>query len=62
MTPTRKRDHQHKEQKKSGKPKDRKAFLDQKHLVRRKRRKAHSEYLENLFWAPQHTQCRRYRE
>ena len=44
----RKRDHLHKKQKKSGKPKDRKAFLDQKHLAQRKLRKAHSEYLENL--------------
>ena len=44
----RKRDHLHKKQKTSGKPKDRKAFLDQKHLAQRKLRKAHSEYLENL--------------
>ena len=44
----RKRDHLYRKQKKSGKPKDRKAFQDQKHLAQRKLRKAHSEYLENL--------------
>ena len=52
----RERDHLHNKQKKSGKPKDREAFLKHKHLVQQKPKKtAHGEYLENLLGLGQTT-------
>ena len=51
----RKRDHLHQKLKKSGKPKDRDAFLKHKHLVQHKLKTAHSEYLENLLGLSQTT-------
>ena len=51
----RKRDHLHRKHKKSGKSKDREAFLKYKHLVQQKLKTAHSEYLESLLGLGQTT-------
>ena len=48
-------EHLHRKHKKSGKPKDREAFLKHKHLVQHKLKTAHSEYLENLLGLSQTT-------